>query len=190
MPYFFSWVVVGYFSFALFNGQYGFVNKSVLAPLGLEEVSWFTEPKYWPYIITSFQIWKSLGYNTVIYIAAIAGIDAELYEAACIDGAKKFKQAIHITLPSLAPIMVILTILAVGRIFNSDFGLFFQTTLNQGALYPATSVIDTYVYTALRVTGDTGMSSAAGLFQAVVGFALVLSTNIIVKKIDSGYSLF
>ena len=132
MPYFFSWVVVGYFSFALFNSQYGFINRAVLAPLGIEEIYWFTESKYWPTIIILFQVWKSLGYSTVVYVASIAGIDTSLYEAAAIDGATKWQQTKNITIPSLMPIITILTILNVGKIFNADFGLFFQTTLNQG----------------------------------------------------------
>ena len=190
MPYFFSWVVVGYFSFALFNSQYGFINKAILEPLGMAEIAWFTEPKYWPAIIVLFQIWKSIGYGTVVYVASIAGIDESLYEAAAIDGATKWQQTIHITVPSLMPIIIILTILNVGKIFNADFGLFFQTTLDQGALYQTTTVIDTYVYRALQVTGDIGMSSAAGFVQSVVGFVLVIGTNALVKKIDSDSSLF
>jgi putative aldouronate transport system permease protein len=190
LPYFLSWIVVSYLAFAFFSAEFGFVNSTILAPLGVEPIQWYTEPKYWPFILTFFNIWKYTGYNSVIYLASIVGIDTEYYEAAAIDGASRWQQIKHITLPMLTPLMVILTLLAVGRIFNADFGLFFQVTRNQGALFDTTNVIDTYVYRALMNSGDIGMASAAGLYQAVVGFILVFGSNFIVRKIDKEKALF
>lgn len=189
-PYFLSWVVVGYLSYALFNSSYGFINKSILEPLGIEGITWFTTPKYWPAIITAFHFWKGLGYSSVVYLAAIVGIDVSYYEAAAISGASRLQQIYYITLPSLKPLMIMMTILNIGKIFNADFGLFYQTTMNSGALYSVSNVIDTYVFRALRVTGDLGMASAASLYQSVVGFVLVLAANQVVRKLDNENSLF
>ena len=137
-------------------------------------------------------IWKSVGWNGIIYIAAIAGIDAELYEAASIDGAGKLKQIIHITLPHLVPVMTILTILSMGKIVQGDFGLFYFATsqLGNGALKPVADVLDTYVYQTLMNTGDLGMSAAASLYQSVIGFILVLTTNLFVNKLNPDNALF
>ena len=190
LPYFLSWVVVSFMVFVFLNPDYGFINKSILEPLGKTGVSWYNEPKYWPYLLVFINIWKNAGYNSVIYFAAITGIDREMYEAADLDGANRWQQIIHITLPSLLPMMIIMTILAIGKIFHSDFGLFYHTTLNSGTLYQATSVLDTYVYRALKTTGDIEMASAAGFYQAILGFILVFATNSIVKRIDPDNSLF
>ena len=135
------------------------------------------------YILVFVNAWKAVGIGAVIYIAAIAGIDPEYYEAAVIDGASKWKQTIHITLPSIQPIIIILTILSMGSIFNADFGLFYQVPQDSGALYPVTDVVDTYVYRALMKLNDIGMSSAAALVQAVLGFLMVILTNATVRKI-------
>ncbi|OJU09032.1 MAG: sugar ABC transporter permease, partial [Clostridiales bacterium 43-6] len=153
LPYFLSWVVVSFLVFVFLNPDYGFINKSILAQLGSPSVSWYNEPKYWPYILVFINIWKNAGYSSVIYFAAITGIDREMYEAADLDGANRWQQITHITLPCLLPMMIIMTILAVGKIFNSDFGLFYHTTLNSGTLYQVTNVLDTYVYRALKYTG-------------------------------------
>lgn len=190
LPYFLSWIVISYLAFAFFSAEFGFVNSAILAPLGLEPIQWYTEPKYWPYILLFFNLWKYTGYNSVIYLASIVGIDTEYYEAAAIDGATKWQQIKHITLPLLTPLMVILTLLAVGRIFNADFGLFYQVPRNQGALYDTTNVLDTYVYRALMNSADIGMASAAGLYQAAVGFILVIVSNLVVRKIDKEKALF
>lgn len=190
LPYFLSWIIVGYLAYSFLSIEFGFINRSILQPLGLQNVQWYSEPKYWPFIITFFQMWKYTGYNVVVYIAAIAGINNEYYEAASIDGATKIQQIRYITLPMLQPMMIILTLFAVGRIFNADFGLFFNVTRNSGALYSATNVIDTYVYNALRNSSDIGMTAAAGLYQAVVGCVTVTIANFIVRKIDSDKALF
>jgi len=190
LPYFLSWVVISYIGYALFAGEYGFLNTAILRPLGIDPVDWYSEPKYWPYILPAFNLWKDLGYATVIYLAAIVGFDKEYYEAAVIDGASKTQQIRHITLPLLKPIVTILLILSVGKIFYSDFGLFYQFTLNSGLLHDKIIVIDTFVYTALMGTGDVGMAAAAGFYQSIVGFVLILSTNLIIRKVNKDYALF
>ena len=190
LPHFLSWVTVSYLVFSLLSMNLGFINKSILGALGIAPVYWYNEPRYWPYIIIIVQVWKTLGYNSVIYLAAITGINDEYYEAAVIDGAGKFKQSIYITIPELIPLMITLTLLQLGRIFNADFGLFYQVPMNAGMLFPVTAVIDTYAYNALRVMGNTGMSAAVGLYQAVVGFVLVVSANLLVRKLDRDSALF
>lgn len=190
LPQFISWVVVGYLVMSFFSVDTGFINRSIGKVLGFAPVQWYSSPLSWLFILPLVNIWKTLGYSTIIYFAGICNIDTELYEAAIVDGASKWKQTIYITIPLLKPLMIILTLLSIGRIFFADFGLFFQVTQNSGALYPVTLVIDTYVYNALRITGDLGMATAAGLYQAVVGFVLVLGSNLAIKKINSDYSLF
>lgn len=190
LPQFLSWVVVGYLAFSFLSVDMGFINKFILQPLGFQPVQWYSNPKYWIFILPLITIWKSLGYNSIVYFAGISNIDVEYYEAAVIDGAGKWKQTIYITIPMLTPLMIILTLLSIGRIFFADFGLFFQVTQNAGALYPVTLVIDTYVYNALKVMGDPSMATAAGLYQATVGLVLVLVSNLVVKKIDEDYVLF
>ncbi|MFB9330870.1 ABC transporter permease [Paenibacillus aurantiacus] len=190
IPYLISMVIVGYLVLALLSGENGFINKQVLPAFGLEPITWYSEPKYWPFILTVVNIWKNVGYLCVIYLAAIIGIDPEYYEAATIDGASKWQQIKSITIPLIAPVITIMTLLAIGRIFYSDFGLFYQVPLDTGALQPTTNVIDTYVYRALLNLGDIGMSSAAGLYQSVVGFLLVLVSNYVVSRRDRDNALF
>nr|WP_239256400.1 sugar ABC transporter permease [Listeria ilorinensis] len=188
-PYFLSWVVVSYFLYSFLSEDHGLINN-LLVSFGHDPISWYTDPQYWPYILIGMNIWKGLGYGSIVYLAAIAGIDRTYYEAAMIDGASKWQQIRHVTIPALTPLMVILTILNIGKIFNSDFGLFYQLPRNSGPLYPVTDVIDTYVYRGLTSLGDISMSAAAGFYQSIVGFILVLLTNYIVKKIDPEYALF
>jgi putative aldouronate transport system permease protein len=190
LPNLISMVVLSYLVFAFLNSDNGFINLSILRPLGIEGISWYSEAKYWPFILIIVYLWKTAGYSSIIYFAFIAGIDKSLYEAAKIDGAGKFRQIYSVTLPLLTPIIIILTLLNIGRIFNSDFGLFYQVPLNSGALYSTTQTIDTYVYRALMELNDMGMSAAAGLYQSVVGFVLVLVANAIVKKINPDHALF
>lgn len=189
LPYFLSWTIIAYFAYGLLNAQNGMVNKTILSAFSIPPVDWYFQPQYWPYILLYLGIWRYLGYNTIIYTAAMSTINADLYESAELDGANKLQQAFYITIPSITPLMVILTILAVGRIFNSDFGLFYSVPLNMGTLTSTTEVIDTYVFRMMQ-TADYGMATASGLYQAVVGFILVLATNFIVKKINGEYSLF
>lgn len=189
LPYFLSWVVVGYFAFSFLSSERGMMNQ-VLGYFGVDSIQWYSEKKYWPFILIFVYLWKAVGYNSVVYLAAIMGIDKSLYEAAMIDGASKFQQIRNITLPLLNPIITIMTLLAIGKIFYADFGLFYQVPRNSGTLYGVTNVIDTYVYQGLKTTGEIGMSTAAGLYQSVVGFALVMFSNYIVRKYNKDSALF
>lgn len=189
LPYFLSWVVVSYCLYTFLSPTQGFVNN-ILASMGKDTVSWYTESKFWPYIIVFMSQWKSIGYGTVIYLASICGIDKSYYEAAMIDGATKWQQIKNITLPLLKPVLIIMFIISIGGMFKSDFGLFYQLPKDSGALYPVTNVIDTYVYRALMNLGNIGMSTAAGLYQSFVGLILVLITNGIVRKVDNENAFF
>ncbi|MBB6634592.1 ABC transporter permease [Cohnella thailandensis] len=190
LPSLISMVVLSMLVFAFLNADSGFVNKSILRPLGLPEINWYSEAKYWPYLLVIIQMWKTAGYGSIVYFASIAGIDKSIYEAAKIDGAGKLRQIRTITLPLLKPTVIVLGLMSIGRIFNSDFGLFYQVPLNAGALYSTTQTIDTYVYRALMQLNDIGMSAAAGLYQSIVGFVLVLVVNSIVKRVNSENALF
>lgn len=189
LPYFLSWVIVSYCLYAFLSPEKGFLN-SILTSMGQDGVSWYTEAKYWPFIIIFMSQWKGVGYGTVVYLASICGIDKSFYEAAMIDGASKWQQIKYITLPLLKPVMIIMFITSVGGMFRSDFGLFYQLPKNSGALYPVTNVIDTYVYRGLTNLGNIGMSSAAALYQSFVGLILILTTNAIVKKVDEENAFF
>lgn len=189
LPYFLSWVVVSYCVFAFLNPEKGYFN-AVLEQFGHEGISWYTEKKYWPFIIIFMSQWKGMGYNTVMYLASICGIDKTYYEAAVLDGATKWQQVKYITIPLLKPIITILLIMAVGGIFKADFGLFYQLPMNSGPLYPVTNVLDTYIFRALQTNGEIGMSSAAALFQSVVGFVMIMGANKLVSKIDADNALF
>ncbi|GKU27137.1 ABC transporter permease [Clostridium folliculivorans] len=189
LPYFLSWVVVSYCLFTFLSPEQGYIN-GLMKQFGKDGVSWYSQAKYWPLILILVSQWKGIGYNTVVYMASICSIDKTYYEAAMIDGASKAQQIRYITIPLLKPVITILFILAIGKVFNADFGLFYQVPMNSGALYPVTNVIDTYVYRALMNMGDIGMSSAAALYQSFVGLILIVVTNKIVKKIDSENALF
>lgn len=188
-PYFLSWVIMGYVAFAFLSVDNGFINR-VLTGLGMEPVQWYSVPNYWPFILTVINILKNVGYYCVIYYAAIMGLDQEIYEAADIDGATIPDKIFRITLPQLTSFISIMVLLQIGRIFYSDFGLFYYIPRETGVLFPRTDVIDTYVYRSLRVLGDQGMSSAVGLFQSFVGFLVVMTSNYITKKINPENALF
>jgi len=190
LPSVISMVVVSYIVFSFFNSDSGLINKSILQTFGLPQVSWYSEAKYWPVILIIVYLWKTTGYASIVYMASIAGMDKSIYEAAKIDGAGKLKQITSITLPLLKPTITIMTLMAVGRIMASDFGLFYQVPMNSGALYSTTQTIDTFVYRAMMQLNDTGMAAASGLYQSVIGFILILVANGIVRKIDSENSLF
>lgn len=189
LPYFLSWVVVSYCLFAFLSPEKGYINN-IITSLGGDKISWYTEPKYWVFIIIFMSQWKGVGYGTVVYLASICGIDKSYYEAAMIYGASKWQQIKHITLPLLKPVLIIMFITAVGGIFRADFGLFYQLPKNSGALYPVTNVIDTYVYRGLINLGNIGMSAAAALYQSFVGLILILVTNGIVRKVDKENAFF
>lgn len=188
-PYFLSWVVVSYFLNAFIDAQYGLIPMAQRAA-GETAVSWYTTPGPWPYIIVFANLWKNVGYSTVLYLVAITGIDQTQYEAAAIDGASKWQQILHVTLPNLRTMIAILFILNVGKIFNADFGLFWNVPMQNGALFSVTQVIDTYIYRVLMNTGNIGQSTAAGLLQNIVGFICIIGANAVVKKIDSDSTLF
>lgn len=189
VPYFLSWVVMGYLAYALLNTDMGYMN-GILKHFGIEPIQWYTEAKYWRFIIPVVFLWKNVGYYSIIYLAGITGIETEHYEAADIDGATKMQQVFKITIPMLSPLITILVLLAIGKIFYADFGLFYNLPRETGVLFRATDVIDTYVFRSLRTMGDIGMSSAVGLYQSVVGFILVLSSNLVVRKLNPDNALF
>lgn len=188
-PYFISWVIVSYFVFALLNGNTGLVNR-VLDGLGLETIRWYREAAWWPLLLTLAHLWNGLGFGSLIYLSGILGISPELFEAARIDGATKARQIQYITLPLLYPLIIILVLLAVGRIFHADFGLFFFVPRDTSVLYRTTDVIDTFVYRSLVELGDISMAAAAGFYQSVVGFGTVVFANWIVRRVNVDYSLF
>ena len=188
-PYFLSWVVVSYMLYAFLNHNYGIINTA-LAALGLPSVAWYSESKYWPWILTFMYIWKNAGYNAIIYYASIMGIDESYYEAAAIDGATRRQITWRITLPLLKKIIICMTLLQIGRVMYSDFGLFYQLPRDMGALFSTTQVLDTYIFRMLRVTGNVGVSAAVGCFQAIVGFILIMTANGIVRKIDKESAMF
>jgi putative aldouronate transport system permease protein len=190
LPHLISFVVVGYLAYAGLSLETGFMNKTVLPLLGIEPISWYTEPKYWPFILTIIHLWKSIGFSCIIFLASIISIDTEYYEAATLDGASKWAQIRSITIPLITPVIVMLTLLGIGRIFYSDFGLFYQVPMNAGFISDTTSVIDTYVYKGLMVSGDMGMASAAGVYQSIVGFILVLGANLLVRRFSKDNALF
>lgn len=189
LPYFLSWVVVSYCLYAFLSPEKGYVN-GILQSMGGKGISWYTEPKYWPFIIIFMSRWKAVGYGTVVYLASICGIDKSYYEAAMIDGASKFQQIKYITVPLLKPVMIIMFITSIGGMFRGDLGLFYQLPKDSGALYPVTNVIDTYVYRGLMNLGDIGMSSAASLYQSFVGLILIVTSNAIVRKVDEENAFF
>ena len=190
LPYMVSMVIVSYLVFGFLSNDNGFMNKTVLPFFHLEPVSWYMEKKYWPFILIFVNAWKVVGYNCIIYMSTILGIDRGIYESAAIDGASKWVQIKSITIPLLKPTIIMMTLLAVGRIFYSDFGLFYQVPQNQGALFAVTNTIDTYVYRGLLELGNMSMSSAAGLYQSVIGFILILSANLFVRRLDPDSALF
>ena len=190
VPFLISWVVVSYLAYAFLATDTGFINNSILEPLGLQPISWYTEAKYWPAILIFVQVWKSIGFQCVIYYSSLISISTDYYEAATIDGATKWQQIKNITLPLLKPTVITLTILALGRIFNSDFSLFYQVPKNSGMLYSTTRTLDVYVYHALMNNNDYAMSSAASVYQSIVGFICIMLANGAIRKLDRSNALF
>lgn len=190
VPFLISMVAVSYLVFAFLSSGNGFINNTILPAMGRGPVNWYNEASRWPFLLTLVHVWKSLGYNVILYYATICGIDRTYYEAAVVDGANLWQQIRHITLPCLKSTVIILVLMSLGNIFRSDFGLFYQIPMNSGSLLETTNTIDTYVYRGLMQTNNFGMSAAAGAYQSVVGFILVLAVNSIVRKIDSDSSLF
>lgn len=190
IPYMISITVVSYIVYALLSTDTGFINNTVLKAFGKDGISWYSVPKYWPFILVLVNQWKWLGYNSIIYYSSVISIDSELYEAACIDGATRFQRIGYITIPVIRSTIITMTLLQLGSIFKSDFGLFYQVPMNSSALMNVTNTIDTYVYRGIKSVGTMGMSSAAGLFQSVIGFVLVLAANAVVRRIDKDSAIF
>ncbi|MCR5343659.1 MAG: ABC transporter permease subunit [Butyrivibrio sp.] len=188
-PYFLSWVVASYFLLAFLDPTRGLIDH-YLSTNGLEKIDWYNSPQYWPFILTICNLWKNIGYSSILYLAAITGIDTSQYEAAAIDGATKWQQIWYVTIPNLRSMICILLIMNVGKIFNSDFGLFYTVPLDSGSLYSATQVIDTYIYRVLTATSNIGMSTAGGLLQNAVGFVCIIIANKVVRRIDEDSTLF
>lgn len=190
LPHLVSWVIISYIVYELLAVDVGILNRELFPLLGIEKVSWYTDTTYWPFILVFLYIWKITGYNSIIYLSSILGISEEYYEAAVLDGATKMQQVFKITLPLLKPTIVTMFILNIGRIFYADFGLFYQIPMNSGALNSVTQVLDTYVYRGLLELGDVGMSAAAGFYQSVVGFFMVIASNLVVRKLSAEDALF
>ena len=189
VPYFVSWVVVSYVVFGFLNMEHGFVN-TLLTNLGKEPILWYNTPEPWPFVVILSNTWKAAGYDCIIYYTALIGIDKQLYESAEIDGASRIQQILYISIPAITPVICLLVILSIGSMFVGNFDLFYNLARDSAATYPTMDILDTYVYRALKQIGDIGMSSAACVFQSVVGFILVLLSNLLVKKINPDYALF
>ena len=190
LPFLMSMVILSYIVYALLSAENGLVNNSILPLFHIDPIQWYQKPKYWPAVLIIANCWKGVGYGCLIYIASLIGIDPSFYEAARLDGASKWQEITKITLPSLVPTIITLLLLSIGRIFYSDFGLFYQVPMNSGVLVSTTNVIDTYVYRALIEQGNISMSSAAGVYQSLVGFCVVMLSNWIVRKVDKDQALF
>jgi len=189
LPYFISWVVAGAIAYNMFNFEFGAIN-TLLKSIGLSPVNFYNTPGLWPYILVYFSAWKTVGYGTVVYLASIAGIDTEMYEAAKIDGASLMQRIVHITVPSVMPTMIILLLLKVSQIARGDFGMFYQLIGSNGLLYDKTDVIDTFSFRALLDLQEFGMAAAVGVYQSVLCFAIILMTNVAVKKVRNESALF
>ena len=189
MPYFISWVVAVAIVQCIFGYESGILN-SLLEAVGLERINIYSSTSVWPFLLVGFKIWKETGYGTIVYMAAITGIDTALYEAEDVDGATYIQKVWNITLPAIKPTIIIMTLLAIGQIFRGDFGLFYQLVGSNAAVLEVADVIDLFVYRSLLTSGDIGMSSAAGLYQSVLCFVTIVFCNWVIKKVDPDYVLF
>ncbi len=181
LPYFISWVVVGIIAFNFLSYDYGFLNNFVIR-MGGERISFYTKGQYWPWILLFFNFWKNVGYGSVLYLAAIMGIDTSIYEAATIDGANVFQRIFKVTIPMLRPTMIILVLLSVGGIFKGNFDMFYNLVGSNGLLYNYTDVIDTLTFRALISSNDFGMSAAIGLYQSILCFITIICVNRLAKR--------
>ena len=189
LPYFVSWMIVSFMIYTVLNYNNGIANR-FLAIIGEEAVSWYSRPEYWTFILVIMYSWKFTGYFSVIFLAAITGISVEYYESARIDGANRLQQALYITLPVIRPTIIVLVLLAIGRIFYGDFGMIYSIIGDNAKLFPVTDVIDTFTYRALRQSGNIGMASAVALYQSCLGMVTVILFNTIVKHIEKSSALF
>ena len=190
LPHILSTAVISYLAYAFLAKDSGYLNTGIVQPLGGEAIGWYAKAKYWPFILTFIHLWRSVGYSSIMYYATLVGIDTSYYEAAVLDGASTWQQIRFITLPCLKTTVITLTIMHLGRMFYSDFGLFYQIPMNNGLLFNATNTLDTYVYRGLLELNDIGRSSAAGFLQSILGFVLVFSANAITKKVDKESAVF
>lgn len=188
-PHFISFVIVGYFSYALLNVDNGLLNN-LLAIFGIEGIDWYGNSGYWPHILNTISAWKGVGYYSIIYLAAISSVNPEYYEALRVDGGKKRHEMWYITLPSIRPLIFINVLLSIGRIFYANFDFFKNVVRDNPLLMSVADVIDTYVIRTLTVVGDFNMASAAGVFQGICGFILIIAANMVVRKIDSDSAMF
>lgn len=188
IPKFMSMVIIAFIVYSILSPSYGLLNQ-IIKLFGGSPVNWYSNPKYWPVILTLTHIWQSVGMNSILYYSSLMSMDNSLTEAAQMDGANRIHQIKHVVIPHLVPIMVITTILAIGNLFSGSLDLFYQIPKNQGLLYSTTDTINTYVYRAL-LEGSLEKSAAINLFQSGIGFVLVVATNAIVKKISPENSLF
>ena len=189
IPFLMSMVVISYLAYAFLSPQSGLIN-GILIRLGFERISWYAEAKYWPFIIIIIRMWNIMGFHSTIYLSSIVGISPTLFEAARLDGASKIQEIKYILLPMLKPTIITMTIIGIGSIMRSDFGLFYQVTRDSGALYSTTQTIDTYVFRGLMSLGNPGMAAAAGFYQSIVGFVLVVLGNKLIKKLSKENALF
>lgn len=189
IPYLISMVVVSYIVFGFLSQENGFLNK-LMVSMGGETISWYTEAKYWPFILVIVNLWKGFGYSSILYYATVIGIDSALYEAATVDGAGRWRQLWHVTLPGLKGTIITMVLLNIGRMFYTDFGLFYQVPMRSGLISSVTDTIDVFVYKGLTQLNDIGRASAAGFLQSVLGFILVLTVNFIVRRVDEENALF
>jgi putative aldouronate transport system permease protein len=189
LPYFISFVLLNAIAYNMFNYDTGFVNTT-LKSWGSNPVDIYNTPSSWVFLLIMFYVWKNVGYTMVIYLATITGISDEYYEAATIDGANIFQRIWYITIPMLKPTFIILLLFALGSIMKGQFDLFYQLIGNNGILYNATDILDTYVFRSLKVTFDIGMATSAGLFQSIFGFVLIMTVNYLIKKSNDEYALF
>lgn len=185
IPIFISFAAVQFIVYAYLSTDNGLINH-----LFGSSIRWYSEAKYWPIILTIVKMWNSVGYGSVLYMSVLAGVDQQLYEAAQIDGANKWKQIIHITIPSLIPMITVMLLLSVGNIMRSDTGLFYQVTRNSGTLVSTTRVIDSYVLNQILGSSNFGFTAAASFFQSVVGLILIIIANFVVRKVEPDGALF
>lgn len=189
LPYFISWVIVGVMAFNIFSSDYGFMNR-LITYLGGEKISFYTKPQVWPFILMFFNVWKNIGYGSVLYLAAIMGIDTSIYEAAAIDGANVYQRIFKVTIPMIMPTATILLLLSVGGIFKGNFDMFYNLVGNNGLLYHYTDVIDTLTFRALISSNNFGMSAAIGLYQSVLCLITIITVNKMVGMYNKDYTLF
>ncbi len=189
LPYFISWIIVGVFVYNIFNYEKGTLN-TLLKSLLIAPINMYSKPAAWVFIIMFFNSWKWVGYSSLVYIAAIMSINMECFESADIDGANIFQQIRHITIPSITPTITIVVLLNIGRLLRGDFQMFYQIIGDNGQLFNATDVIDTFVFRSLIHSGDLTMASAANFYQSVLCFVIIITVNTIVKKLRPDYALF